>query len=310
MVTLGLDPNTPVNVIGYFGQTRDLSMFERVIPSNTSEAMVTLNQQEEAPAASNDCDVAAQTAGLNSEKHLPQDLVPVYSISSQNEEEEDETPTQTDSQLPSLGIQNCRQTGDIHVYIDRPRNTLMLQHAFLYHSQDMLSACQESIETVGKDKAALNKWLYSQEFESHRALLFLFLVSQVVVYTSTELSIDPRITSILLALSTTKRQIIQELDRFMTICWDRIGVTSPDQRKSADQNGHQSGGRSGAAGGGSGSSGGIGTSNIFTPGKCVPVLLFVVERVPITVPWMVGEASQAQTLEVSLVWKKSLLLRL
>lgn len=58
---------------------------------------------------------------------------------------------------------------------------MMLQHSYLYDSQEMLSICHESIETIGKDKASLAKWLYSQEFESHRALLFLFLVSQVVV---------------------------------------------------------------------------------------------------------------------------------
>jgi hypothetical protein len=67
------------------------------------------------------------------------------------------------------------------MYIDKPNNTLMLQHSYLYDSQEMLSICHESIETIGKDRASLTKWLYSQEFESHRALLFLFLVSQVVV---------------------------------------------------------------------------------------------------------------------------------
>ncbi|KAG0027621.1 hypothetical protein BGZ82_008845, partial [Podila clonocystis] len=252
-----LDPSAPINVIGYFGQTRDLSIFERVpcIEDDLTES----SQGEESVACGVDMTGPSPHKGSS--------------------------------------------TGDIDIYIDRSNNTLMLQHSYLYDSQEMMSICHESIEAIGKDRASLTKWLYSQEFESHRALLFLFLVSQVVVYTSTELTIDPRIISILLALSTTKRQIMQELDRFMTICWDRIGVTSPDQRKQLENGVHHSGSRSG----GPGNSGAPTAHNIFMPGKCVPVLVFVVERVPITAPWFEADASEAQIMDqLRLQLKKSI----
>lgn len=89
---------------------------------------------------------------------------------------------------------------------------------------------------------------------------------------------------------------MQELDRFMTICWDRIGVTSPDQRKHLENCGHLSGSRNGGAGNNSSAPA---AHNIFTPGKCVPVLVFVVERVPITAPWFETDASEAQITDVS-----------
>lgn len=74
----------------------------------------------------------------------------------------------------------------------------------------------------------------------------------------------------------------------MTICWDRIGVAAPDQRKHLES--HPSGNRNGGPGN---------SANIFTPGKCVPVLVFVVERVPIAAPWFEADASDAQIMDVS-----------
>ncbi|KAF9306686.1 hypothetical protein BGZ74_004384 [Mortierella antarctica] len=283
-----LDPNAPVNVIGYFGQTRDLSIFERVQPRIEDDC--TESSQGEESVACGDMTPSFVHKGSGESGHR----LPVYVESDQDtdEDEQEDTPSEKSTGM-SLGIGDQR-TGDIDIYIDRSNNTLMLQHSYLYDSQEMLSICHESIETIGKDKASLTKWLYSQEFESHRALLFLFLVSQVVVYTSTELTIDPRIIPILLALSTTKRQIMQELDRFMTICWDRIGVTSPDQRKHLENGGHQSGNRNGGPGN---SSSAPTAHNFFTPGKCVPVLVFVVERVPITAPWFEADASEAQIMD-------------
>ncbi|KAG0090781.1 hypothetical protein BGZ93_002992 [Podila epicladia] len=287
--TLGLDPNAPVNVIGYFGQTRDLSIFERVQPCIDDDC-TELSQGEESVAYE---DMTPSFVYKGSD--LSGYRLPVYVESDQDtdEDEQEGTRLSENSTGMSLGIGDQR-TGDIAIYVDRISNTLTLQHSYLYDSQEMLSICHESIAAIGKDKASLTKWLYSQEFESHRALLFLFLVSQVIVYTSTELTIDPRIISILLALSTTKRQIMQELDRFMTICWDRIGVTSPDQRKHLENGGHHSGNRNGGPGN---SSGAPAAQNIFTPGKCVPVLVFVVERVPITAPWFDAGASEAQIMD-------------
>lgn len=84
---------------------------------------------------------------------------------------------------------------------------------------------------------------------------------------------------------------MQEMDRFMTICWDRIGVAAPDQRKHLE--GYSSGNRNGSPGNGAPS------ANIFTPGKCVPILVFVVERVPITAPWFEADASETQIMDVS-----------
>ncbi|KAF9212685.1 hypothetical protein BGZ59_006450 [Podila verticillata] len=252
-----LDPNAPINVIGYFGQTRDLSIFERVQPRIEDDC--TESSQDEETITCGDTRPHKQGSSISSHR------LPVYSENDQDfdEDEKEDMPSETTGM--SLGIGDM-QRGDIHVYIDRPNNTLMLQHSYIYDSEEMLSICHESIEAIGKD------------------------------HTSTELTIDPRIISILLALSTTKRQIMQELDRFMTICWDRIGVAAPDQRKHLE-----SGNRNGSPGNGAPS------ANIFTPGKCVPVLVFVVERVPITAPWFEADASEAQIMDqLRLQLKKSI----
>lgn len=37
------------------------------------------------------------------------------------------------------------------MFVDRSKNTLMLQHAYLYDTQDMLTACLESVDMVKKD---------------------------------------------------------------------------------------------------------------------------------------------------------------
>ncbi|KAK3841628.1 MAG: hypothetical protein J3R72DRAFT_150143 [Linnemannia gamsii] len=159
----------------------------------------------------------------------------------------------------------------------------MLQHAYVYDTQEMLSACQESAEAITKDRTSLMKWMHDQEYESHRALLFLFLVSHVVVHTSPDMNLDARMISVLAALSTIKRQMLQELDRFMAICWDRIGVPPPDHDRSQSDNG-----------GGRGSNP---LANILTPGRCVPALIFVIERVPIIAPWHEAGASENQIVE-------------
>lgn len=104
--------------------------------------------------------------------------------------------------------------------------------------------------------------------------------------TSPDMNLDPRMISILSALSTIKRQMLQELDRFMAICWDRIGVPPPDHERSQSDN---------SGGGGRGSNP---LANILTPGRCVPVLIFVIERVPIIAPWHDAGASETQIVEV------------
>ncbi|KAF9100670.1 hypothetical protein BGX27_000309, partial [Mortierella sp. AM989] len=270
---LNLPPDTPLNVIGYFGQCRDLSMFERIYPAGKSDQ----------------------------EGIYDDDFMPVYHDESRDffESDSDLEQQQQNGHCSgwAMGFSDKETTGDIHMYIDRSKNTLMLQHAYLYDTQDMLSVCLESSDAVTKDRASLMKWMHDQEFESHRALLFLFLVSQVVVHTSPDMNIDPKIISVLLALSTVKRQIMQELDRFMTICWDRIGVQAPDHHR---QNSEQSGGGGSSNGGGGGGQFGRGTNSmasVFTPGKCVPVLVFVVERVPVMAPWHDSGANENQIVE-------------
>ncbi|KAG0272412.1 hypothetical protein BGZ95_011852 [Linnemannia exigua] len=194
----------------------------------------------------------------------------------------------------TLGLNDQKTTGDIHMFVDRAKNTLMLQHAYLYDTQEMLSACQESAEAITKDRTTLMKWMHDQEYESHRALLFLFLVSHVVVHTSPDMNLDPRMISVLAALSTIKRQMLQELDRFMAICWDRIGVPPPDHDRNQSDNG----------GGGAGGRGSNPLANILTPGRCVPALIFVIERVPIIAPWHEAGASENQIVEVGEVWRQ------
>lgn len=102
------------------------------------------------------------------------------------------------------------------------------------------------------------------------------------------MNLDPRMISILSALSTIKRQMLQELDRFMAICWDRIGVPPPDHERNQSENG-------------GGSRGSNPLANILTPGRCVPALIFVIERVPIIAPWHEAGASESQIVEVSIV---------
>ncbi|KAG0203635.1 hypothetical protein BGX28_004122 [Mortierella sp. GBA30] len=258
---LGLSSDVPIHVVGYFGQCRDLSMFERVNPSGDHD-----------------------------------DRVPVYYDAYCDGSETISATTATGAQNKSwtLGLGQAKTTGDIHLYVDHSKNTLMLQHAYLYDTQDMLSACMKSLDAVNKDRSSLMKWLHDQEFESHRALLFLFLVSQVVVHTSPDMNLDPRMISVLLALSTIKRHVMQEMDRFLSICWDRIGIAPPEhQRNMTDQSGNSTVG----GGGHSSSRAQNSMANIFTPGKCVPVLVFVIERVPIATPWHEPGATESQIAE-------------
>ncbi|KAF9351025.1 hypothetical protein BGX26_010869 [Mortierella sp. AD094] len=233
IMTLGLAPDVPLNVVGYFGRCKDLSMFERIYPISDSDA----------------------------EAMFDDDLIPVYHDESRDFFKNDSEQEQNGHYNGwAMGVNDRRTTGDIHVYVDRTRNTLMLQHAYLHDTQDMLSVCLESSEAVTKD------------------------------HTSPDMNIDPKIISVLLALSAVKRQIMQELDRFMTVCWDRIGVQAPDhQRQNSEQSGR----------------GANSMNGVFTPGKCVPVLVFVVERVPVMAPWHDSGANENQIVEVSGIFKRN-----
>ncbi|KAF9132353.1 hypothetical protein BG015_003726 [Linnemannia schmuckeri] len=270
-MALGLTPGLPVHVVGFFGHCRDLSMFERVTPAVrrkdgtyvTSSCIGSFEDDERMPVYYDGCRDSSENR-LKSEQGA-----------------------EVRNGGWTLGLGDQKTTGDIHLFVDRAKNTLMLQHAYLYDTQEMLSVCQESADAATKDRTTLMKWMHDQEYESHRALLFLFLVSHVVVHTSPDMNLDSRMISILAALSTIKRQMLQELDRFMAICWDRIGVPPPDHERNQSDNG----------GGGRGSNP---LANILTPGRCVPVLIFVIERVPIIAPWHEAGASENQIVEVEL----------
>ncbi|KAF9099652.1 hypothetical protein BGX29_007009 [Mortierella sp. GBA35] len=271
LTALGLSPGLPLHVVGYFGHCKDLSMFERVAPAvrkkdgsyETSSCIGSFEDDERMPVYYDGC--------RDSQESRP-------------DQEHGAAGIQNGGW--TLGLNDQQTTGDIHVFIDRAKNTIMLQHAYLYDTQEMLSACQESVDAVSKDRASLMKWMHDQEYESHRALLFLFLVSHVIVYTSPDMNLDPRMISILSALSTIKRQMLQELDRFMAICWDRIGMTPPDYERNQSDNGSGRGSNP--------------LANILTPGRCVPALVFVIERVPIIAPWHDAGASEKQIVELEL----------
>ncbi|KAF9121774.1 hypothetical protein BGX30_002388 [Mortierella sp. GBA39] len=273
ITALGLTPGLPVHVVGFFGHSRDLSMFERVTPAvrrkdgtyETSSCIGSFEDDERMPVYYDGC------------RDTPE-----------NQPKQEQGPGVHNGGW-TLGLGDQKTTGDIHLFVDRAKNTLMLQHAYLFDTQEMLSACQESADAVTKDRTSLMKWMHDQEYESHRALLFLFLVSHVAVLTSPDMNLDPRMISILSALSTIKRQMLQELDRFMAICWDRIGVPPPDHERSQSDNG--------GGGGGGGGRGSNPLANILTPGRCVPVLIFVIERVPIIAPWHEAGASENQIVE-------------
>ncbi|GJJ77232.1 hypothetical protein EMPS_09591 [Entomortierella parvispora] len=277
--TLGMDPEVPIRVVGCFGQQNDLSFVKRVVPWYSESATGIDSQDESDPT----------------KIHLQTDLTGypsgVFEVFDENDEEE------ADGTLEwSLGFApQGKRIGDIHIHIDRETGTLFLRHSYLLDSNEMLAVCLESEKVIGKDKKSLMKWMHCQEYESHRSLLFLFLVSHVVVCTSPDMNIDPRMITVLSTLSTIKRQISQELDRFMAICWDRIGVYSPDQIRQLTSlgTGSDDGGSSAGVGAGTGqrdrsqhkSNNSNSMANILTPGKCVPVLVFVIDKLPVKVPW-------------------------
>ncbi|KAF9434823.1 hypothetical protein BGZ76_007356 [Entomortierella beljakovae] len=120
---IGLSYDTPLNVVGFFGNCRDLSIFEHVYPDSDNQ-----NYGME----------GAFSSGYQYESRGP--------FSMGYEGHHDELKTQW-----PMGIGRTRNTGDINVYIDRSKNTLMLQHAFLHDTQDILSVCLESNEVVSKD---------------------------------------------------------------------------------------------------------------------------------------------------------------
>ncbi|KAF8948326.1 hypothetical protein BGZ47_005451 [Haplosporangium gracile] len=266
---LGLAPGLPVHVVGFFGHCRDLSMFENVTPAV---------RRKDGTYETSSC-----IGSFESDERMPVYYDGCRDSSENRHKSEQEAEVRNGGW--TLGLGDQKTTGDICLFVDRAKNTLMLQHAYLYDTQEMLSACQESADAITKDRTTLMKWMHDQEYESHRALLFMFLVSHVVVHTSPDMNMDPRMISILAALSTIKRQMLQELDRFMAICWDRIGILPPDHERNQSDNG----------GGGRGSNP---LANILTPGRCVPVLIFVIERVPIIAPWHEAGASENQIVEV------------
>ncbi|KAF8984314.1 hypothetical protein BGZ46_008293 [Entomortierella lignicola] len=230
---MDLAPDVPLNVVSYFGQLKDLSMFERIYP----------------------------VSDLDRESDFDSDSMLVYRHDSYEMSESDPGLEESGHRSGwAMGVNDRRTTGDIYMYLDRSKNTLILQHAYLHDTKDMLSVCLESAETVTKD------------------------------HTSPDMNIDPRIISVLLALSTVKRQIMQELDRFMAVCWERIGIEAPDpQRQNLEQSGGGNAGQSGR--------GGNSVASVFTPGKCVPVLIFVIERVPVMAPWHDSGANETQIVE-------------
>ncbi|KAF9900218.1 hypothetical protein EC991_007769 [Linnemannia zychae] len=273
LTALGLAPGQPVNVVGYFGHCKDLSMFERIAPAvrkkdgtyETSSCIGSFEDDERMPVFYDGCRDSPESRP----KHEP-------GLAGGTVQNGGWT----------LGLNDQKTTGDIHMFLDKTTNTLMLQHAYIYDTQEMLSACQESADAINKDRTSLMKWMHDQEYESHRALLFLFLVSHVVVHTSPDMNLDSRMISVLAALSTIKRQMLQELDRFMAICWDRIGVPPPDHDRNQSENGGGGGGR-----------GSNPLASILTPGRCVPALVFVIERVPIIAPWHEAGANENQIVE-------------
>lgn len=101
--TLGLDPNAPVNVIGYFGQTRDLSIFERVQPRIEDDC--TESSQGEESVACGDMTPSFVHKGSGESGHR----LPVYVKSDQDtdEDEQEDTPSEKSTGM-SLGIGDQR----------------------------------------------------------------------------------------------------------------------------------------------------------------------------------------------------------
>ncbi|KAG0055718.1 hypothetical protein BGZ83_007590 [Gryganskiella cystojenkinii] len=266
ITALALESETPVKIVGFFGQPKDLSFVERlIVPLSSADSI----------AHENDPDLVE----MNAQGDYPE---PRGQVEEEGESKQAIHGGNTSDMTTrwALGLdQQDKRTGDIHVYIDRSRNTLFLQHAYLFDSEHMLSVCLESVEVVNKD------------------------------YTSPDMNIDSKMISVLSALSTVKRQILQELDRFMTICWDRIGIQSPDQLRQLTTGTDNSSTVGLNERGHHGSSGPRDSMlNVFTPGRCVPVLLFVVEKVLVTVPWHepgTGEKAIAEQLRLQ-VLKKSI----
>lgn len=109
MSTLGLDPNAPINVIGYFGQTRDLSIFERVQPRIEDDCTES-SQGEESVA----CDVDTPGPFAHKGSGVLSHRLPVYVESDQafDEAEQEDAPFEKSTGM-SLGIGDPRVTWSV-----------------------------------------------------------------------------------------------------------------------------------------------------------------------------------------------------
>ncbi|KAF8931207.1 hypothetical protein BGZ58_007756 [Dissophora ornata] len=139
IAAIGLARDIPIHVVGYFGQCQDLSMFERVSPP--PPATGTTGSEDD-----------------DSRFDVDDERSPVYYEKSRDlavDTEESEAGTtqgrRSSSSVWNMGVGDPQATGDIQLYVDRAKNTVMLQHAYLHDTQEMLSVCLESLDTVKKD---------------------------------------------------------------------------------------------------------------------------------------------------------------
>ncbi|KAG0250432.1 hypothetical protein DFQ27_009413 [Actinomortierella ambigua] len=311
LASFGLDPQVPVAVVGFFGRSRDMSTVERI-------------RRVRPPKAT----MEDHGSGV----------------------QHDDLPSGTDVKFP-LGVGDSKAVGDIQLYVDRSTNTLLLHHDFACNDTDMLERLlpasmeifssssptkhqqQQQTQTQPQPQQQQQpqpthpqqqqdtglvwmKWMHRQEFASHRALLFLFLVSHVVVWTLPDMAVDMKTVSILTALGHLKRHMMHELEKFMAVCWERLGFRPPPlgyypqqpqppppsssssqhypyhshhpahhhnyghhsahHGQQHQQQQHQQQARASA----------------LLPGTCVPTLLFVVERLQLSDPWYDSSSSE------------------
>ncbi|KAG0235212.1 hypothetical protein BGW42_005676 [Actinomortierella wolfii] len=303
--SIGLDPQTPVAVVGFFGRSRDMSTVERIRRVYPSK----------------------------------------HNLETSSRVQQDNASSRAENKFP-LGVGDSKAVGDIQLYVDTTTNTLLLHHDFACNDTDMLARLlpasmdiftspsgskrqqerqqeqhqeqqqeQQQQQQQQQSQHLLDpslrwmKWMHRQEFAGHRALLFLFLVSHVVVWTLPDMVVDMKTVSVLTVLAQLKRHMMHDLDKFMAICWERLGFRPPppgfypppqqsqqhfsphnpphhhhhhhhhhnyyhhQYHSSHHQNTRQQAGP-------------------VLPGTFVPTLLFVVERLQLSDPWYDGSSNE------------------
>ncbi|KAF9970663.1 hypothetical protein BGZ73_006583 [Actinomortierella ambigua] len=311
LASFGLDPHVPVAVIGFFGRSRDMSTVERI--------------RRVRPPKGHQGDGVPQDGSLSGPD-------PAFSIGVGDSKAVGDIRLYVDRSANTLLLHHdfaCNDTDMLARLLPASMDILSSTSSNKQQSSQQTSQAssqqqqqqqpqqappQQPQQPHQQDTSLLwMKWMHRQEFASHRALLFMFLVSHVVVWTMPDMAVDMKTVSILTTLGQLKRHMMYELDKFMAVCWERLGFrppptgyySPPAHPSSSSQqhypynsshHQHQHHGHHQAPHGQQqhqhhSQQRQAGASSLL-PGTCVPTLLFVVERLQLSDPWYDGSSSE------------------